>query len=188
MRQLRDYLSSIPAGEIVDVGHLDATLAQCWHEFHGADAEGMAAYKLLGRMEQISWNPPELSFRIERHGGTVLGSTRAELLYWSVNLETRTATCATGGRRQLEPMQPGLNVKPIAEEIVALIDKRQHDGRLKWNADGSVQVVIGKIIPGGSAVKQTLEGRRRRFREEVERLLTNLGWQKVRANVYAPPP
>ena len=84
----------------------------------------MEAYK-LGRMEDISWNPPVLSFTIERHGGTVMGSTRAELQNWNVNVETRSATCGVGGHRQLEPMQARLNVKPMAEEIVASILNRQ---------------------------------------------------------------
>src|SRR5262245_52271385 len=102
-------------------------------------------------------------------------------------LETRSATCSTGGHKQLTPMQAKLNVKPLAEEIVGLILERPIDRRLKWNADGSVRVVIGNIIPTGAAVKQTVAGRRRRFREETERLLTQHSWRKVRANDYAPP-
>lgn len=186
MQQLLEYLRSIPTGKIASAGELASLLAACWGEFDGADAEGMEPYKLLGRMEDIAWDPPHLSFTIERHGGTVKGSTRAELQHWNIDVETRSATCGTGGHRQLQPMQPKLNVKPIAEEIVGLILKRQQDSRLKWNADGSVRIVIGNVLPAGSAVQQTLAGRRKRFRVEVERLLMNYGWHKVRTNVYAP--
>jgi len=186
MQQLVEYLRSIPPGQIANAGPLDSLLANCWNELHSATAGGMQPSKLLGRMESISWKPPMLSFTIERHGGTVLGSTRAELQYWQVNVETRSATCSTGRHRQLVPMQPKLNVEPIAAEIVSLILNRQQDSRLKWNSDGSVRVLIGEILPSGSAVKQTLEGRRKRFRREVEQLLTTRGWRKVRPNIYAP--
>jgi len=187
LQQLLDHLGAIPAGKIADGDELDSLLADCWGELDGASAEGMKPDKLLGRMEDISWDPPELSFTIERHGGTSRGSSRAEMQHWNVNIQARSATCSTDGHRQLGPMQAGLNVKPLAEEIVGLILERQIDRRLKWNADGSVRVVIGNIISPGSAVKQTVAGRRRRFREETERLLKHHGWRKVRANVYAPP-
>jgi hypothetical protein len=81
-------------------------------------------------------------------------------------------------------MQPRLNVKPIVEEIAGLIVDRQQDSRLKWNSDGSVRVLIGKILPSDSAENQTLQGRRKRFRTELERLLANQGWHEVRPNVY----
>jgi hypothetical protein len=93
MQQLLEYLSTMSPGEIADVGQLDSLLAACWDQFDGGNAEGMEAYKLLGRMESISWNPPVLSFTIERHGGTVLGSTRADLQSWEVNVRGR---CARG--------------------------------------------------------------------------------------------
>lgn len=184
MQQLLEYLSTMSPGQIADVGQLDSLLAACWDQFDGGNAEGMESYKLLGRMESISWNPPVLSFTIERHGGTVLGSTRAELQSWEVNVQNQSAVCGTGGHRQLEPMRPRLDVKPIAAEIVELIVNRQDDNRLKWKPDGSVRVLIGNILPSGSAVNQTLQGRRKRFRTELERLLTNHGWNRVRANVY----
>lgn len=38
---------------------------------------GMLSNKLLRRMEDVLWALPILSFRIERHGGTDCGSTRA---------------------------------------------------------------------------------------------------------------
>ena len=156
--------------------------------FDGADAEGMQAHKLLGRMENTCWEPPLLSFTLERHGGTVLGSTRAELHYWQVNIETSTATCSSGGHRQLTPMQPKLNVKPLADELVSLILMGQRDDRLKWNTDGSVRLMIGKIIPSDSVVRQTLQGRRKRLNKEVEQLLASHGWRKVKASHRAEAP
>jgi hypothetical protein len=188
MHQLLAYLSSIPQGPIADGGPLESLLASAWHDFRGANAEGMKAYKLRGRMENIFWEPPVLSFMLERHGATFLGSTRAKLQYWQVNVETREATCRTDGHRQLVPMQPRLNVKPLAEEIAHLITEGRNDNRLKWNADGSVRVLIGKILPDDSAVQQTLQGRRKRFRTELKQLLVMRGWREVRLNVYERAP
>ena len=44
----------------------------------------------LGRMEKVEWQPPYLTFSIERHGATVKGSTRAELQNWQVDTSHRS--------------------------------------------------------------------------------------------------
>src|SRR5690348_3540304 len=77
-------------------------LERVWYDLHSSSDEKMATHK-LSRLEQPEWNPPCLTFAIERHGGTVLGSTRAELQWWIVDLDAGTATVV--GRpsfRQLE--------------------------------------------------------------------------------------
>ena len=166
MKQLLQYLSSIPAGPISDTAKLEPLLVDCWDEFAGSEAEAMTCFKLRGRMEDVEWNPPVLNFVIERHGGTVMGSTRADLQLWSLDVEAKTASWWHRGRRQVHPMAARLDVRPMAEEIARLVIDRQEDERLKWYEDGRVRVQIGKILPQGSAYKQTLEGRRRRFRRE----------------------
>ena len=189
MQQLLEYLESLPAGSIADGDELASLLADCWSEFDGGNAEGMQPNKLPKRMENIRWEPPVLSFAIERHGGAAFGSSRAELQGWSVNVQSRKATCSEDGHRQLTRMQPRQNVKVIAEEVVRLILNRQEDSGLKWNKDGSVRVRTGDLIPPDrSVVEQTLARRRTRFRQEVERLLTGHGWHKVGTNVYARTP
>jgi hypothetical protein len=80
--RLRIYLATLPPGPISDPAALERLLAACWDEFTG-DYGGMEGYKLLGRMEDVTWGPPVLSFSVERHGGTVMGSSRAELQGWS---------------------------------------------------------------------------------------------------------
>ena len=187
MQELIDYLVSIQAGPITETAELEALLAASWEEFDGGNVEGMAGYKLHGRMEDVVWDPPILRFTIERHGATVLGSTRAERHRWVLNVGKRTANCQNVGHRQVRSMQAKLDVHPIAKEIVQLIIAHKEDERLKWNQDGSVRVRIGEILPEGSAVNQTLTSRRRRFRDTVEELLNEAGWQRVRPNVYTPP-
>ena len=175
LRALRQWLEGHHSGPIADTASLERLLADSWHEFSG-DHGGMEGRKLLGRMEGVEWNPPILSFTIERHGGTALGSSRAELQQWTLDIDRRTATCETVSHRQLRPMQRRLNVVPLAEEIVRLILERRADDRLKWNNDGSVRVLVGKVLPEGSAVKQTLIGRRQRFRKALVERLEAEGW------------
>jgi len=54
---------------------------------------------------------------------------------------------------------------------------------LKWFSDGYVIVSIGKVIPEGGP-KQTVAGRRKRFRQALDAILKATGWEKVRANTY----
>ncbi len=184
---LLDYLQTLTPGPVSDTSLLERLLMESWGEFSGSEAEKMAGFKLSGRMEDAEWRPPVVRFRIERHGGTVMGSTRAERHEWNIDINARTATCMNVGHRQISPMAPRLDVRPIAEEMVNLILQRKSDERLKWKDDGSVQVQIGKILPEGSAATQTLVARRKRFRQAVEALLGEAGWTCIRPNVYQPP-
>jgi hypothetical protein len=97
--RLRAHLATIQPGELVDTTDLEPLLAGSWDEFTG-DYGGMEGYKLLGRIEDVMWQPPKLAFTIERHGGTVMGSTRAELQHWEVNVEQKTAVIVKCGQDQ----------------------------------------------------------------------------------------
>jgi hypothetical protein len=137
----------------------------------------MEGHKLLGRMEEVQWNPPVLSFTIERHGCTVMGSSRATLQEWTVDLERKTAWCEETRTRQIRPMQRRLDVRPLAEEITRQVVGRCDDRRLLWHADGRVRVLVGKILPERSACKQTLIARRKRFRKALDECLEREGWE-----------
>src|SRR5258708_33451648 len=138
LNNLQDYLRTIPPGPVSDTTDLERLLAACWHKLDGDDG-GMEGRKLLGRMEQVSWTPPLLAFTIERDGGTVMGSSRATLQEWSVDMEKATVHCVEARSRQIRPMQARLDVRPLAEEIAALVMSHKTDERLKWNKDGSVR-------------------------------------------------
>ena len=75
---LKKHLFALVPGEIAETARVTALLAGCWHEFVGAESQRMHAGK-LGRIENVRWEPPVLSFRIERHGamGVLFGGTRA---------------------------------------------------------------------------------------------------------------
>jgi len=144
----------------------------------------MTGTKLLGRTECVVWQPAKIVFRIERHGATVMGSSRAELQEWTIDLEHRTKTVQTVGRRQVRPMQGRLDVKPIAEEIAAAVLAGRADDRLKWDGEDQVRLLIGEVLPAVSAVKETLAGRRKRLREAVATLIAPAGWRMVKSNVF----
>jgi hypothetical protein len=184
LQQLNDYLATIPSGPVPDPGDLERLIAACWHEFKG-DYGGMTGQKLLGRMEEVVWQPPVLSFTVERHGGTVQGSSRATLQEWRLDLDRKTAWCEERRFRQVRGRQPRLDVRALAEEVASLILRHQGDGRLRWYEDGRVRVLIGKVFPDGSAVAQTLVGRRKRFRQALREWLAVEGWMEVGVNVFA---
>jgi hypothetical protein len=82
----------------------------------------MTADQLLSRTEHMVWEPPLLSFVIERHGALVGGgSTRGELQRWQVNVETSEAECFRAGHRQLRPAAPPVRAQQLADEIVYAI-------------------------------------------------------------------
>ena len=183
---LRRYLQERGPGSVDDHRDLESLLARCWDSLVGSTSGGMTSSKLFGRIEDARWQPPELTFTIERHGGTVVGSSRAELQDWTVDLERQTLQYKQRRHRQLRSSQPRLDVAPLAEEIFKLMLARADDARLTWNSDGSVQVKIGTIIPATSP-QQTTTGRRKRFSRELTRRVEEAGGTVVRSNVYRLP-
>ncbi len=184
MNTLQELLAALPPGPIPADNKLDKALATCWDGFRGSGEGGMKDDKLLGRMENVQWQSPILKFTIERHGGTVNGSTRAELQHWELNLDDQTASIVKEGHRQLQTMAPRVSVKTIAEEIVALILSGNEDERILRLDDGSVKVRVSKIFPDGSGFKQTVEGRRKRLVECVRDQLVERGWIAVDGNAF----
>jgi hypothetical protein len=75
--QLRRHCTAILQGPVAEVAATERLLATCWDDLVGDDG-GTDGYKLLNRTEDLAWEPPTLSFCIERHGDTVMGSSRAE--------------------------------------------------------------------------------------------------------------
>jgi hypothetical protein len=183
MTELLEFLSSLPAGAVTEIRKLERVLASCWDEFEGSHADGMMGRKLLDRIEEARWNPPYLTFTIERHGAFFLGSSRAERYEWKLNTDGRTASSQQIGYRQHRPISSRLDVKPLANEIENLILERRADDRLRWDGDERVRVKIGMIIPDDGP-QQTVSGRRKRFRTELTKLLVLKGWEEVRPNVY----
>ena len=111
--------------------------------------------------------PPILSFAIERHGGTVLGSVYADLQHWSVNLDTKEAILQAGkSKRLLGQKAKPLNVEPLADALVKDLLERTSE-HLRWDTPSRVRVLVNEIIPATN--KQTAAkgiGRSERPRSE----------------------
>jgi hypothetical protein len=184
---LKKHLFALVPGEIAETGRVTALLAACWHEFVGAESQRMHAGK-LGRIENVRWEPPVLSFRIERHGAMGVGSTRAELQHWRVDLDRKTAQCERSrSYRQALPRAEGVRIEPIARELADSIIAGRVDQRLKWQGDETVRILMAKVFPYDSGYMQTVTGRRRRLREALGTLLAQNGWREVRRDVYSRP-
>jgi hypothetical protein len=175
MEALRRFLNGTAPGPIDQTTELAALLVDCWDEFDG-DSGAVEPFNHLCRIENARWEPPRLTFVIERHGATVLGSSRAELQNWTLDLDRVTREYESG-QRQLRPTQPPLDVDPIADEIAALIENGTPDSRLAWYDTDRVRVLIGEIVPRMSAARQTVDGRRRCFWAALDGRLEP-GWQR----------
>ena len=188
VKALQDYLVGLPPGSIDDSVELSDVLAEAWESLAGSDEGGMQAYKVRERMESTKWSPPHLEFTIERHGGTVLGSSRATLQTWSVDVAQGTVDLVRGGSfRQLRPASAKVDVVPLADAVAAAVLSGGNDRRLKWSADRtSVRVQIGELIPDEGPM-QTTASRRKRFRAALNERLSAAGWTSIRPNTYRRP-
>jgi hypothetical protein len=84
-------------------------------------------------MEDVRWDPPVLSFTVERQGAMSMGSTRAELQHWLVDIDRRTARCERKrSYRQALPRAEAVKTEPIARELANIIVAEGSDPRLKW--------------------------------------------------------
>ena len=184
MDELMNYLKNLEPGPVEVTTHPERLPAEVWDDL-GVDNGGMAGIKLIRRMEQVEWYRPIPIFLIERHGGTVLGSTRAELQRWSVDLDRGAATCERIGHRQLSPMERRVDVRSIADDVARKITNGEADDRLiSWLGDGRVRVEVGKIFPERSGYKQTVQGRRQRLREALIERLTTKGWAHLGRSTF----
>ena len=68
-----------------------------------------------------------------------MGSTRAKLQHWLINLDDQTAELLKVGHRQLGPIAGRVSVKPLVIEIVDQILDRTKADHLKWDDDGSAR-------------------------------------------------
>lgn len=174
LRILQDYPQKqeiAPSKEIIEA------LKECWLFFVAVNQEGMHTGK-LERIEKVIWTPPKLTFYIERHGAIAMGSTRAEIQYWELDLENLTAESGTHGFRQIYARDKPLKTQKLAEEIADLILTGKEDPRLKWSSPTWVRIQIGMAIP--YTVRRTTADRRKRFSKQITAILGQGGWKLVK--------
>jgi len=176
---LRRYVGGLRTGRLSDADELESLLCACWGELDGGSAEGTKAEKLAGRVEDLEWDPPLLRFKIERHGRTVRGSSRADMHAWSVDVDAGTASCSPGGWRQLKPAAARLDVVPLAREVAEVVSRGAEDEWLLWRSPADVEVRVGLIVPADGVAKQTVEGRRKRLKLALDEALRPGGWRRA---------
>lgn len=182
-RPLNKLLLTLQPGMVSNTSAVERILADEWDSFAGSSEGGMQSYKLPRRTEDLCWQPPILSFTIERHGAAVNGSTRAELQDWEIHTEAWAARIVSSRRRQLRPASKRLDVRPLAQAIADGILNDTESASLKKLPDGRVKVLIGMVVPD-NGFEQTTTGRRKRFREAPESLLSAGGWLPAGVNTY----
>jgi len=183
IQALNKALVALPSGSIHIFDQVEQLLSDAWDDFSGSTEGGMAAEKISGRAYDHDWDPPVLSFKIERHGGTVQGSSRAEIQYWSVNLRDKTATLLGSGHKQLKPRSPALDLAPIVSTLTEVICQEAPHKWIQWDSPNRFRLRIGEIIPAHGA-SQTIQSRRKRLNKSLEQSLSSSGWRLVRANLF----
>jgi hypothetical protein len=180
---LRAKLDSIPNGPVPgdQQAEVKELLINAWKWLEGRDEQSTDAGK-LDRVENLQWQSPILTFVLERHGATVLGSISAALHRWEVNLDTSQAVIVEHRERQLKPKDRQLDVQAIAEEVIDAIINHQERPWLKWRAANQVQVEIGRLIQETNA--QTTSARRKRFRKVLADRLAHEGWTSPNSNFF----
>ena len=176
--ELHSFLKELPTGEIQDSDENRKDnlklLASAWELLKGSSDQNTYSLK-IGRAESFRWNPPILSFVMERHGGYAYGSSRANLHHWEVDVEQGTANIVKEGYRQLRPTSPRMDTESRAKEVANNILNGLDHPTLEWNSDRDYVVLkISKIIPQGFA--QTTVNRRKRFNKQLEDIMVEHGW------------
>lgn len=182
-RKLREFLKDLQPGPVPKdlQGNLKILIALYWDNLSGSKDCAMATYK-VERMEDPNWNPPIFTFIIERHGATVLGSTRAERQLWELNVDIGEASFRSVGYRQLLPRAAPWKAAPVAMELAQLILSGKDDPRLKWSTKEKNRVIVqtSSIIPEcHSSSKETASGRRRSLFMAMEKLLAPAAWKRT---------
>ena len=175
--------------QATEPGALDVTseLRQAWDYLEGGSDGGMEAYKLHLRTRNMTWDPPILSFDIERHGAIVAGgSGYAEIQTWDVDIDKGTASIVNTRNRRVLPMQPRFDTEALAKELAEVITSHREDPRIRWSKDGTrVQVRFGAALPAAS--QQTSEGRRKRLNKTLSERLESLRWTRRAGGWWVPP-
>src|SRR3954468_13170886 len=147
---IRRLLAEVKRGKIPSdtIPLLTDELVKVWNELSGATEERMEARK-LDRGSDWTWHPPMLSFLIERHGATVLGSTRGSIQKWSIDLDTGTATWHPAGYRQLSPMNPRFDHKAAAQRIADALAAGPNSSPglegVRWKGPDTVTITLNKF-------------------------------------------
>jgi hypothetical protein len=182
MDDLIYYLTRTAPGKVPNTEELETLLAKSWERLAGSNASCMVGHKLLGRIENVHWRPPIVSFAIERHVARACGL--ALLQHWVVDLHHYTATITKTENRTLHPLSLRLSAEMAAAEIAQAILDGENDDRLHWLEDGTACVVASWVFPKESGFGRTLGSRRRKLCNCIGTLLSEHGWKPCGRNRF----
>jgi hypothetical protein len=120
---------------------------------------------------------------VEPSRGTIIDTTDLERPVG----DQKTAVIVKCGHRQLKPMAERIYIKPLVERILAAIRSGSGNELVEKHDDGTFSPNTTLIFPKGSAVRMTLEGRRKRLREAVAGVLLKEGWKRLGNDIFRPP-
>jgi hypothetical protein len=182
--RLRELLQTVKPGLIEDTYAINTLMYESWDYFDGSSAQGMNRDKLFCRVEDLEWDPPCLTFVIERHGAMVVGgSIKKEKQHWTLDLDEFTARCAKAGYRLNEPRQPNLDLEPLVEKVVEAVKSGRDARFLRWRDPQHVLVDVSAVLPY-TPNKETQNGRSKRFRAKLFPALERLGWSLIPKSRY----
>ncbi|GAB1482883.1 hypothetical protein MASR2M78_16990 [Treponema sp.] len=183
--RLQIALSTVPDGSIIENRETILTLlTKAWNSIQGTEQTSLFAEKLW-RIEELEKKEGKLYFQIERHGGTVNGSSRASLYSWEIDLASGKAIITKETFRQLSKAEKRLDVRPIAQELANSIISKQDNPYLHWNSEKtSCKILISEVIPATNM--QTTMARRRRLRSEINSLINSAQLEVTDRNKIQP--
>ena len=154
-----------------DISHGELIVLWVETELHGDD-EGMTVNKLLvDRVENLRREDDLVRFEIERHGGTVRGSSRAHVQHWVIDVLRRERWIEMTTFRQLSERAKAVSVEQFVAPIIEGIESA--DPRVVFSlANGGVRVNIEAFIPN-VGYRETIQGRRRRLRLRLNQVLAD---------------
>jgi hypothetical protein len=158
---LKVALEALAPGRLCDdaVRRIEHLLIDCWAILAGSRDGGMEGYKISGRTEDMTWAPPILTFRIERHPARMMRSIYDDIQTWGVDVSIGVANLISSRKRQSGAKAASLGIKPLADEIAMKVTGGAVDPRLTWLSPIRVKLEIGRIIP--STNEWTTSDRRR---------------------------
>lgn len=173
LQDLKQKFLDFPEGPITDWKFI-SSIGEHWHLFEGSSFTAMNSGK-FDRVESPMKKGDTLIFEIERHGGTVNGSSRAIVYTWSVDFDKFAATVMKESFRQLKPISKKYDPTGDVDSILNLIVSNKDDDRLLWNQKrDACRVLSSKIVRGNS--QKTLSGRSKRFAAALSTKLLEIGW------------
>jgi hypothetical protein len=178
--ELATFFQTQRRGRIANTAQAKQLLAAIWNDLSGDDTA--MTHDKVERAEVMCWDPPLLHFEVERHGGVVCGSSCASLQEWTIDIDARTKTCFEARFRQIRPMQPRLNVAKIVEGIVTAVQGGYPRKGIDFDGSDDVRIQVSLFVPSAGVAKDTLLGRRRRFRANLIKAMDHIGWSQVGAS------